>query len=165
MRKTSKILLTLFISAGLVAYSSDKVGSDNQASNQATQITESHQEELKEAYLNELSGQTSSWSSTFASFGSLMGNPNVGNDTWTTNVVSELITMQILVDNARLMTPPKELEASHRAYLKAMDHYEVIPTTLPAAIDNGDSAAIDRVITAMEKGNKEVQKASSLLNP
>lgn len=154
MNRISKIALVLFVSIGLVA-----------CSVKPTEQAKAQNEETKEVYLNHLSNQTASWSVTFSNFADLMSYPNVGNKSWSDDLVLQLLIMQDLVDNARTMVPPKEFKASHKAYLKAMDYYEVIPTTLPKAIDEGDSAAIDRVIVAMEKGNQELQNSASLLNP
>lgn len=114
-------------------------------------------------YVNALTDNLNSWNSFFRRFGTLMGSPKVGNDTWSLDVAIELVLIEQLIDDARMMEPTSKFKKSHKSYLKAMDHYETIPLKLPEAIDNNDTRLLDKVLNSIEKGNIELAKASSLM--
>lgn len=118
---------------------------------------------LETEYLNEIVKQTSIWSESWTSLSNLLANPQIGNDSWTLQVVGVLIKMEGVTEEARALKAPERFKEINGFYLKAVEKYQSTPKLLPKAIDNQDVDIIDGIIRDMENGNEYINEATRLI--
>lgn len=134
-----------------------------EAEKKKVESPKSEDDKTGEEYTTKLTLQSQKWTEYFNEFSDLMGNAQVGVDSWTLSVGVVITQMKELIEDARSINPPEEFKEVHKEYLNAVDKYESIPTQLPEAIDNNDVNLINSINEDIAKGNEYINKATKLL--
>jgi hypothetical protein len=87
----------------------------------------------------------------------LMSNPQIGDDEWTIDVAVQIVTIQMLYDEAMEIDPPSSMANIHYKYVQAMNHLDTATDLIVQGID-----ALD--VTLIDQANSEMVSATQLMN-
>ncbi len=94
--------------------------------------------------------------------GPLLQSPRFGQDDWTISVVTKLVGITAVADEARALTPPPGFEEIHGKWMEAVEGYDWVANNLPAAIDNFDADLMDECLARLLDANESLEEATAL---
>ena len=103
-------------------------------------------------------------SDTITQLSELMINPQLGNDTWASQVKAELATIQSLYDEVTQMSTPVSMVGIHSTYSTAMSLYQYASQSIAQGIDTLDVNLINQAIAEINAGTQLLNEAIALLN-
>ncbi len=91
-------------------------------------------------------------------------NPDPANTDWQNNLVSTISSIQTMSAEPQTWDTPPKFSAVQEKILSAADHYNKGMATYAQGITNADAATIQAGRDEVEKGNADIQGASSLID-
>jgi len=116
----------------------------------------------EQAYATTIAEDSSKVAKAMSELGSLMSNPQIGNDDWTLKVAAQLATIRVLYDEAMEIEPPSSMTDIHYKYVQAMKHYETATHLIAQGIDELDADLINQAVAELETGNQLINEATEL---
>ena len=118
----------------------------------------------EQAYTAAITDHAYRVSDTITQLSELMINPQMGNDTWASQVKAELATIQSLHDEATQMSTPASMVNIHYKYVLAISLYEDATHSIAQGIDTLDVNLINQAIAEINAGTQLLNEAIALLN-
>jgi len=118
----------------------------------------------EQAYAAAIADHAYRVSDTITQLSELMINPQMGNDTWASQVKAELATIQSLYDEVTQMSTPVSMVGIHYTYLQAMSLYQAASQSIAQGIDELDANLINQAIAEINAGTQLLNEAIALLN-
>ncbi len=118
----------------------------------------------EQAYAAAIADHAYRVSDTITQLSELMINPQMGNDTWASQVKAELATIQSLYDEVTQMSTPVSMVGIHYTYLQAMSLYQAASQSIAQGIDELDVNLINQAIAEINAGTQLLNEAIALLN-
>ena len=118
----------------------------------------------EQAYTTAIADHAYRVSDTITQLSELMINPQMGNDTWASQVKAELATIQSLYDEVTQMSTPVSMVDIHYKYVLAISLYEYATHSIAQGIDELDVSLINQAITEINTGTQMLNEAIVSLN-
>jgi hypothetical protein len=113
-------------------------------------------------YVNQMSKNSERMTTDWNELTSLFSNPTMDDD-WKLKCATALADMQLNIEEAHKIKPPKIFEHVHETYLKGMDQYNIVVQKLPKAIDDRDPNAITALAANIDQGAQYINQATQEL--
>ncbi len=114
-------------------------------------------------YVNELEHQTDQWATLFSNFYNVIQKSS-NTDKWREDILVELVSMKLLVEEAKSITPPENMKNIHNQFIEAIDHFDYMIENIPSALDNNDKELTEKCMYELTIGAEELQKTKNLIS-
>lgn len=165
------IVIVIIANIGLfiISYSDGKSKNINSTTEQKEQIA-ANQESLEVLvqnpdllYINELENHTKKWADLFTDLHRVLQSKGSDVEIWEENIYEVLFYMQALIEESDIISPSEDLLYIHKEYQAAINHFEIMVTDLPNAIQTQDIEAIESCMEELRKGVTYLQKTRDLI--
>lgn len=100
---------------------------------------------------------------SLTSLGTLLMDPNIGDDSWTIAVVANILVIQETHKELMEMEVPPEVVEIHAAVLDTTGDFSKSMDYVITGIDNMNAEDLEKAISLMNSGNEKIQKATKML--
>lgn len=177
MKKILKAVGVLFVlMIGIsMCMPSDKKTEPTNTSKQATSIEKTDIEKpletaqkpnLSEAdgqYCLEIAANSFKISDALTKLGNAFQNPQMNDQRWRLEVVSQLVILDISIKEARQIEPTPKMQSVHTKYMSALDNFQYVVDNLPKGLDNLDTKIIDSCTENLQLGAQGLTETSEEL--
>ena len=99
----------------------------------------------------------------FTRLGELIQNPQMGDDVWTLSVAAQLVTIQLLYEEAMEIEPPSSMAHIHYKYVQGMKHYDKSTRLVAKGFDELDVNLIEEATVEINRGEASINEATQLM--
>jgi len=118
----------------------------------------------EQAYALVVADQSTTMSTALTELGDLLQDYRLGDDEWATDVVTQLVKIRMVYNEAMAMTPPSSMTEIHYKYSQGLKHYNTMTDLLAQGIDELDASLIEQAATEMDIGTDYIKEATKLMN-
>ncbi len=115
------------------------------------------------AYATTIAGHVSRVSDAMGRLSELMSNPQIGDDIWTIQVAAQLVTIQMLYDEAIEIDPPSSMAYIHNKYVQAMHHLDTATDLVTQGIDQLDANLINQATAEILSATQLMDETTQLI--
>ncbi|MDQ3694796.1 MAG: hypothetical protein M3464_14405 [Chloroflexota bacterium] len=128
------------------------------------EVTSTGYTDEERAYASQIIEYTDTMSSSLERFGGLMTNNQIGNDSWTTSVVAELVIWNAIYLELSELDPPPAYTEIHRLAVDAFALYVAAGEDIVFALDNFNVASLESATVKIEQATSLILQATELTN-
>lgn len=114
-------------------------------------------------FLDAFRQQTGQVGEAMSELASLLGQADLLSETWRLNMAAQLVTIQLVADDAHTLKPPSSLAAIHNHWLLIAGLFTDMVDSMVEGIDELDVAKIEVANELMVRGAEETRNLTSLI--